>query len=53
MLIREILQQRLEQRRAQERQAFANFNAAHGAVIELEQLLLLLPEDSPKQDTEE
>lgn len=45
MLTRAVLLERLEARRAQERQAFANFNAARGAVIELEQLLLLLPPD--------
>lgn len=42
MLTRELLEERLAERRRQERQAFANFNAAHGAVQELEQLLAIL-----------
>lgn len=45
-ITREELERRLEQRRSQERQAFANFNAARGAVLELEQLLLLLLDES-------
>jgi len=44
-LNREEIERRLEERRGQERQAFANFNAIHGAVQELESLLEQASED--------